>query len=252
MKIFGCFYSLSPLFSVLQGHKRASSDVSVASSEDEKIPLSPSILESVPEKVEPTVQVSTPTNVTVFENEVVTSFVEEPPAADDSVKEHEDVEEQPEHVEEKRPVEEPDAALAETDAAPEAPVQEMQRLVINVEDEKEVDNAELPTDSQENQEKASQDDMVEVNTPAEKEEDDEERYKHLKVTLILPEQYRDDSKENGEEVKGMNKTNGEDEKKVADKAKDDKENSSLELNLSISSFLSKSKEGGSISMQVRQ
>uniref|UniRef100_A0A3P8VRP6 non-specific serine/threonine protein kinase n=1 Tax=Cynoglossus semilaevis TaxID=244447 RepID=A0A3P8VRP6_CYNSE len=149
-----------------EGHKRASSDVSVASSEDEKIPLSPSILESVPEKVEPTVQVSTPTNVTVFENEVVTSFVEEPPAADDSVKEHEDVEEQPEHV-----------------------------------------------------------------------------------TLILPEQYRDDSKENGEEVKGMNKTNGEDEKKVADKAKDDKENSSLELNLSISSFLSKTKVPGTVSVQ---
>lgn len=37
---------------ILRGHKRASSDVSVGSSEDERLPQSPSILESVPEKIE--------------------------------------------------------------------------------------------------------------------------------------------------------------------------------------------------------
>uniref|UniRef100_A0A4W6D0J6 non-specific serine/threonine protein kinase n=1 Tax=Lates calcarifer TaxID=8187 RepID=A0A4W6D0J6_LATCA len=80
------------------------------------------------------------------------------------------------------------------------------------------------------------------------------RYKHLKVTLTLPEQDKVVPKE-------KDKINAEDEKKVPDKAKDDKErdsdsgsgsaadNSSVDLNLSISSFLSKSKEPGSVSIQ---
>ncbi|XP_032383098.1 serine/threonine-protein kinase 10 isoform X2 [Etheostoma spectabile] len=149
------------------GHKRAPSDVSVASSEDEKIPLSPSNLESVPEKVEPIVSVPTPTELPVANHVVDTGFVEE-----------------------------------------------------------------------------------------------EDRYKNLKVTLTLPEQDKGVPKEeNGEKLTEKESINAEDEKTVPDKAKDDKERdsdsgrgsaadtSSVDLNLSISSFLSKTKEPGSVSIQ---
>uniref|UniRef100_A0A8P4KMA0 non-specific serine/threonine protein kinase n=1 Tax=Dicentrarchus labrax TaxID=13489 RepID=A0A8P4KMA0_DICLA len=67
--------------------------------------------------------------------------------------------------------------------------------------------------------------------------------------------------ENGEKPTEKDKNNADDEKSVPDKAKDDKErdsdsgtgsaadNSSVDLNLSISSFLSKTKERGSVSIQ---
>uniref|UniRef100_A0AAQ5YZP8 non-specific serine/threonine protein kinase n=1 Tax=Amphiprion ocellaris TaxID=80972 RepID=A0AAQ5YZP8_AMPOC len=96
----------------------------------------------------------------------------------------------------------------------------------------------------------------------EKEEEEEDRYKHLKVTLTLPQQDKEVLKEeNGEKATEKDKINAEEEKTVPDKAKDDKErdsdsgsgsaadNSSVDLNLSISSFLSKTKEPGSVSIQ---
>uniref|UniRef100_A0A4W6CZJ8 non-specific serine/threonine protein kinase n=1 Tax=Lates calcarifer TaxID=8187 RepID=A0A4W6CZJ8_LATCA len=237
------------------GHKRAPSDVSVASSEDEKIPLSPSILESVPEKVEPVLPVPTPTDLTMPNNVVGTKeYTEEAPNTP------EDGEVEVKHVEEKLPEAEEDVASPEKETEPEAPVIEMQQLEIAVEDEKEVDTAEVPanqeaiTESSEVTEAPREKKMAvveESNTPAEEEED---QYKHLKVTLTLPEQDKVVPKE-------KDKINAEDEKKVPDKAKDDKErdsdsgsgsaadNSSVDLNLSISSFLSKSKEPGSVSIQ---
>ncbi|KAL1005906.1 hypothetical protein UPYG_G00065410 [Umbra pygmaea] len=68
-----------------RGHKRAASDASIASSEDEKVPQSPSasILESVPEKTEPVIptivkKIPEPNIVKPVENHVLdTSFVEE-------------------------------------------------------------------------------------------------------------------------------------------------------------------------------
>uniref|UniRef100_A0A669C965 non-specific serine/threonine protein kinase n=1 Tax=Oreochromis niloticus TaxID=8128 RepID=A0A669C965_ORENI len=84
----------------------------------------------------------------------------------------------------------------------------------------------------------------------------EDRYKHLKVTLTLPDQDNAVLKEEDGE-----KPTEKDEKTVPDRAKDDKErdsdsgngsaadNSSVDLNLSISSFLSKAKEAGSVSIQ---
>uniref|UniRef100_A0A669C5Q3 non-specific serine/threonine protein kinase n=1 Tax=Oreochromis niloticus TaxID=8128 RepID=A0A669C5Q3_ORENI len=164
------------------GHKRAPSDVSVGSSEDEKIPLSPSSLESVPEKAEPILPLPIPAELPVANHVVSTSSVEEPPAP------------------------------AAGEPAEEA-----------------------------------------LNTPEEEEED---RYKHLKVTLTLPDQDNAVLKEEDGE-----KPTEKDEKTVPDRAKDDKErdsdsgngsaadNSSVDLNLSISSFLSKAKEAGSVSIQ---
>ncbi|KAJ4944933.1 hypothetical protein JOQ06_013472 [Pogonophryne albipinna] len=193
-----------------EGHKRGPSDVSMASSEDEKIPLSPSILESVPEKVEPVVPLPRPTELPVDNHVVDTSFVEEPvaPAAEEPM---EETPKTPAEDEEEKAVEE-DVASPGPEPEPEAPAKEMQQLEIAAEDEKEVDTAEVPQ-----------------------------------------------SPENGE--KPSEKENAEDEKTVPDRAKDDKErdsdsgtgsaadNSSGDLNLSISSFLSKTKEPGSVSVQ---
>uniref|UniRef100_A0A8C5NED4 non-specific serine/threonine protein kinase n=1 Tax=Gouania willdenowi TaxID=441366 RepID=A0A8C5NED4_GOUWI len=61
------------------GHKRVASDVSVASSEDEKVPLSPSVLESVPEKAE------------LAQPVVESSFSEEPSPLEDVSSPLEDV-----------------------------------------------------------------------------------------------------------------------------------------------------------------
>ncbi|XP_049425823.1 STE20-like kinase b [Epinephelus fuscoguttatus] len=262
------------------GHKRAPSDVSVASSEDEKIPLSPSILESVPEKVEPIVSLPTPTELPVANHVVETSFVEEPtapPAVEhteetlDTPIEDEKVEETP--VEETPPEAAEDVASPEPETEPEAPAKEMQQLEIAVEDEKEVDTAEVPanpeanTESSEVTETPQEEKMAvveESNTPAveeEKEEEEDDRYKNLKVTLTLPEQNKVVPKDEEEKLTEKEKINAEDEKMVPDKAKDDKErdsdsgsvsaadNSSVDLNLSISSFLSKTKEPGSVSIQ---
>ncbi|KAG7238188.1 hypothetical protein INR49_031102, partial [Caranx melampygus] len=265
------------------GHKRAPSDVSVASSEDEKVPLSPSILESVPEKAEPVPlvpPVPTPTDVAEANIVVETSFVEETaaPAAEESPEEvpntpAEDGEVEKNPVKEKLPEVGAKDATPEKETEPELPVKEMQQFEIAVEDEKEVDTAEVPANQEAttgNSEvtEATLEEMVSVveesKTPAEeaKEEEDKERYKHLKVTLTLPEQDKVVSKEENEEKpREKDQINAEDEKKVPDKAKDEKErdsdsgsgsaadNSSIDLNLSISSFLSKTKEPGSVSIQ---
>ncbi len=224
----------------------------------------------------------TPTELPVANHVVDTSFVEDPaaPAAGEHMEETSDtpvedgeVDQKP--VEENLPEARVDVASPEPEANPEAPAKEMQQLEIAVEDEKEVDTAEVPantqpiTESSEVTEAPQEEKMAvveESNAPAEEEEEEEEeedQYKHLKVTLTLPEQDKVVPKEESEEKPTeKEKINAEDEKTVPDKAKDDKErdsdsgsgsaadNSSLDLNLSISSFLSKTKERGSVSIQV--
>uniref|UniRef100_A0A8C9ZJ55 non-specific serine/threonine protein kinase n=1 Tax=Sander lucioperca TaxID=283035 RepID=A0A8C9ZJ55_SANLU len=177
-------------------------------------------------------------------------------------------------VEEKPPEAGEDVASPqpEPEAEPEAPAKEMQQLEIAAEDEKEVDTAEVPanpqasTESPEVTEVPPEEKMAvveESNAQAEEEEEEEEdRYKNLKVTLTLPELDKGVPKEeNGEKPTEKESKNAEDEKTVPDKAQDDKERdsdsgrgsaadtSSVDLNLSISSFLSKTKEPGSVSIQ---
>lgn len=215
----------------------------------------------------------TPTELPVANHVVDTSFVEEPaaPAAAEHMEETlntpvEDGEVVQTPEEEKPPEAGEDVASPEPETEP--PAKEMQQLEIAVEDEKEVDTAEVPANPQSSEvTEAPQEEKMAVveesNTPAEEEEEEEERYKNLKVTLTLPEQDNVVLKEeNGEKPTEKEKVNAEDEKTVPDKAKDDKErdsdsgsgsvadNSSVDLNLSISSFLSKTKEPGSVSVQV--
>ncbi|XP_058497627.1 STE20-like kinase b [Solea solea] len=238
------------------GHKRAPSDVSITSSEDEKIPLSPSILESVPEKVEPILHVPTPTDITVAKDVVDSSFVGEP-VTEEHTMQAENAVGQQKHVDEEPSVAEGDVASPEKETAPEEEVKELQQLEITVVDEQQVDTAQTTP------EEAAQEDKEESDTLTE-EEEEEDRYKHLKVSLTLPEQHNIVSnEENGERPGDDDKINAEDETKVPDKAKDEKErdsdlgrgssavNSNTELNLSISSFLSKTKEPASVSKDTK-
>lgn len=210
-----------------------------------------------------------PADLPVANHVVSTSFVEEPaapapaPAAAEPAEEALNTPVKDEEAE-KKPVEEevPEVPLADIsppESEPETPAKELQQLELAVEDEKEVDTAEDEERSQVTE--ASQEEKMpiteEANTPAEKEEEEEDRYKHLKVTLTLPDQDNAVLKEEDGE-----KPTEKDEKTVPDRAKDNKErdsdsgnssaadNSSVDLNLSISSFLSKAKEAGSVSIQV--
>uniref|UniRef100_A0A665VW11 non-specific serine/threonine protein kinase n=1 Tax=Echeneis naucrates TaxID=173247 RepID=A0A665VW11_ECHNA len=102
-----------------------------------------------------------------------------------------------------------------------------------------IESSEVPEAPLEEKEAA----MEESSTPVE----EEDHYKHLKVTMTLPEQDKVlPQEENGEKPADKDKMNAEDEKKVPEKAKDEKEkdsdsgsgsaadNSSTDLNLSIS------------------
>ncbi|XP_062284082.1 STE20-like kinase b [Scomber scombrus] len=253
------------------GHKRAPSDASVASSEDEKIPLSPSILESVPEKLEPVPPVPipaptpAPAELPVGNHVLDASFIEEPPApaAEEQTNTPvEDGQKEEKPVEEKLPEAGVDVASPEPQTEPEALVKEMEQLEIAADDEKEVDTAEDPADPETPE--APQEDKTpaveESQTPAEEKEKEKEKeeeedpYKHLNVTLTLP--TKDEKEQNGEKPKEKVEINTENEKSIPDKAKDNKEKdsdsgrgSAADLNLSISSFLSKTKEPGSVSVQ---
>lgn len=253
---------------VPQGHKRAPSDASVASSEDEKICLSPTLLESVPEKTETILPAATPTELPGADS------VEEPPAPPDggplkqttnAPLDNGDVYQKA--VEEKLlPAGEDAASLeTETEAEPTAPVSQMHHLEITAADtkeveaeEKEVDTGEiLPTEQASSpMSEVSEEKMEESESPTE----EEEQYQHLKVTLTLPEQNKIVPKEeNKEKPTGKDNVNTSDEQ-VPDKAKDSRmrdsggvsasDNRNMDLNLSISSFLSKAKEPASVSVQV--
>lgn len=246
-----------------QGHKRAPSDVSVASSEDEKIPLSPSILESVPEKVEPILPVPPLPTVPEPNTVISTSFVEEPVAPTAGMPNEKTSNTPVEDESVEQTAEEKELRGAGEDVASPEPAKEMQQLKITAEDEKEADTAELPAHTQANVESSEVTETVAVEESNAQEEKEEDQYKHLKVTLTLPEQQNVVPKEeNREKPTDKDHIMADNEKQVVDKAKDEKErdsdsgrgsatdNNSVDLNLSISSFLSKTKEPGSVSIQV--
>lgn len=248
---------------VPQGHKRAPSDASVASSEDEKICLSPTLLESVPEKMEAILPATTPTELSAAD------AVAEPSGGPlkrttNAPLDNGDVYQKA--LEENPLPEVEDAASPETEAEPTAPVAQMHHLEITAADtrkveveEKELGSGEiLPTEQASSPMSEVSDEKTEESESPTEEED---QYKHLKVTLTLPEQNKVVPKEeNVEKPAGKDNinTNGE---KVHDKTKDARmrdsysgvpatDNRNIDLNLSISSFLSKAKEPASVSGQV--
>lgn len=191
-------------------------------------------------------------------------------------------------VEEKPPPGGVDAASPGTEVEPVAPVTQMHHLEITAKDnkevevqekdvymeEKEVDVEEKEVDGEEKEvdtgeilpnEQASrpmsevrEDRMEESESPT-KEED---QYNHLKVTLTLPEHNKVVPKEETEEKPTGKDNINMNEEKIPDKTKDARmrdsypgsvsatDNRNVDLNLSISSFLSKAKEPASVSIQV--
>ncbi|XP_024259424.1 serine/threonine-protein kinase 10 [Oncorhynchus tshawytscha] len=298
-----------------RGHKRAPSDASVASSEDEKLPQSPSasILESLPEKAEPVIptpqiieKVREPSGVKPEENLVVdTGFVEEPAVTAEVEKmdetlgapingetteasekpvevteEEEKVQEitevsptEPSEITSSEPAEKPAEPQPEgtvSNAAVTIADKEMEQLAISNQHEKEVDPAELQTneitaEGSEAKEEPTGDKMEVEEEPA-----NEELSREAKVTVTTPEETKVDDKltpaspavwkeEEAEKERVEYKPTAETGTPV--KSKDEKErdsdsrsssaadNGSIDMNLSISSFLTKTKEPGPLSIQ---
>uniref|UniRef100_A0A674APR6 non-specific serine/threonine protein kinase n=1 Tax=Salmo trutta TaxID=8032 RepID=A0A674APR6_SALTR len=297
------------------GHKRAPSDASVASSEDEKLPQSPSasILESLPEKAEPVIltpqiveKVPEPSVVKPEENLVVdASFVEEPAvpaevekmdetlgvpingetteASEKPVEVKEEDEKVPE-ITEVSPTEPSEIASSEpaeksAEPQPEETVsnaevtvadKEMEQLAISNQDEKEVDTAEVQTNEITAEGSEAKEEPTEDKMEVEEEPANEEPSREAKVTVTNPEETKVEDKltpaspavwkeEEGEKERVEYKPTAETGTPV--KSKDEKErdsdsgscsaadNGSTDMNLSISSFLTKTKEPGPLSIQ---
>ncbi|XP_056312534.1 STE20-like kinase b [Danio aesculapii] len=224
----------------LLGHKRAPSDASVGSSEDEKLPHSPSTLESVPEKIE---EVSVPKladdNITAEikkeeeplktdENHVVDT------ATSQSNKQEHKTEGEPEVV----PLETP----AEVIIQPAKPDGEKLE-----EEKKKLGNGELvqkepasdvcsPTDK----EKAVIEESSKAAAPSSSVPEVEEKKK---------EKLEDEQKQNQSPVKPRYVKKEDSDSGISSTTDTSSNSSSIDLNLSISSFISKSKEMGTNSQQ---
>ncbi|XP_045074313.1 serine/threonine-protein kinase 10 [Coregonus clupeaformis] len=287
-----------------RGHKRALSDASVASSEDEKFPQSPSasILESLPEKAEPVIptpqiveKIPEPSVVKPEENHVVdTSFVEEPTAPAEVEKMDEtlnvsingettetseklvEVKEEEENVpeiSEVTPTEPSEIASSEPAQKPAEPHpegtisnaevttvdKEMEQLAISNQDEKEVDTAEVQTIEVTAEAK---DEPTEDKMEVEEEPANEEPSREAKVTVTTPEEtpaspavqkeeegkrvvYKPTAEETGTPVKSKDEKERDSDSGSSSAA----DNGSIDMNLSISSFLTKTKEPGTLSIQ---
>ncbi|XP_045074205.1 serine/threonine-protein kinase 10-like [Coregonus clupeaformis] len=287
-----------------RGHKRALSDASVASSEDEKFPQSPSasILESLPEKAEPVIptpqiveKIPEPSVVKPEENHVVdTSFVEEPtvPAevekmdetlsvsingetteTSEKLVEVKEEEENVPEIAEVTPTEPSEIASSEPAEKPAEPHpegtisnaevttvdKEMEQLAISNQDEKEVDTAEVQTIEVTAEAK---DEPTEDKMEVEEEPANEEPSREAKVTVTTPEEtpaspavqkeeegkrvvYKPTAEEIGTPVKSKDEKERDSDSGSSSAA----DNGSIDMNLSISSFLTKTKEPGTLSIQ---
>lgn len=174
-----------------------------------------------------------------------------------------------------------DAASPGMEVEPVAPVTQMHHLEITANDnkdaevqekevdvekkevdieEKEVDTGEILPNEQAStpMSEVSEDRMEESESPTE----EEDQYNHLKVTLTLPEHNTVVPKEETEKKPTGKDNINMNEEKIPDKTKDARmrdsysesvsatDNRNVDMNLSISSFLSKAKEPASVSVQV--
>uniref|UniRef100_A0A8C2EHW3 non-specific serine/threonine protein kinase n=1 Tax=Cyprinus carpio TaxID=7962 RepID=A0A8C2EHW3_CYPCA len=231
------------LYNLIRGHKRAPSDASVGSSEDEKLPQSPSTLESVPEKIE---EASTPK---LPDDNVITGIKkeEEPLKVDEN---HiEDVAEpgSKEQAVEVSPKESQEPKAEEKPVEPETPADtedqtEEQRAKPDgekLEEKKEVvGNGELIKE-------VSASDISSLETPTEP--DEPIPTSPLKEEESIGEKEKPELVEKPSPGKPRYVKKQDSDSGISSSA----DNSSIDLNLSISSFISKSKEPGTISQQVR-
>uniref|UniRef100_A0A8C9ZQE2 non-specific serine/threonine protein kinase n=1 Tax=Sander lucioperca TaxID=283035 RepID=A0A8C9ZQE2_SANLU len=206
------------------GHKRAPSDASVASSEDDKVPPTPSMLESVTEKTEAE-RAEDRTSDKLSDEGLGTSEVdktEEEKLNEVSDASNEDLKEAIESQPEEKPE---DEATKEA----EQPGQENQtKGEVDLEEQ-------APTESKNG-----------VSDEAKDTSDDSEQVIPFKESPVK----EDEEKATHADESISQDTVSPDLEKDSDSGSSSAaDSSSLDLNLSISSFLSKSKEGGSVSMQ---
>uniref|UniRef100_A0A8C1E250 non-specific serine/threonine protein kinase n=1 Tax=Cyprinus carpio carpio TaxID=630221 RepID=A0A8C1E250_CYPCA len=208
---------------LLPGHKRAPSDASVGSSEDEKLPQSPSTLESVPEKIEDVATHRPPDDhvITGIKTEQEPLKVDEnhiEDVAEPGYKEQQPVEVSPKESQELKAEEmsvEPPAdsiVQSEEQRKPEGEKLEEEKEVVG----NAVPDEPIPTSP------LKEDESVEEKEKPELEE---------KQSPVKPRYVKKQDSDSG----------------ISSSA----DNSSIDLNLSISSFISKSKEPGTVSQQVR-
>lgn len=239
-----------PFMKLLPGHKRASSDISIGSSEDEKLSQSPSTLEAVPEKNEefgvPKNPVMDLSNDRMAEPEIsklelndIPNVPEEPSAEEPAKESGSNVKAQ-EQGDEKKIVE----------IKPELPSSPL-NILEPQEQVKKVDNVVDPTVDNMTDIQNMKDELAPANS-----------FKQGEEPVALPEEK---PKPPTSPVKEENKGEAEDKKSSPENESPAKprfqkkvsgsgsaaNNSNIDLNLSISSFISKSKEAGSVGMQVR-
>ncbi|XP_026059525.1 serine/threonine-protein kinase 10-like [Carassius auratus] len=229
---------------LLRGHKRAPSDASIGSSEDEKLPQSPSTLESVPEKIEEASTAKPPDdNVTtgikkeeeplkVGENHI--EDVAEPGSKEQGVEVSPKESQEPKaEVEPVKPETPADTVVPteEQRAKPDGEIPEGEKEVVgNGELIKEMSTSDISS-----LETPTEPDGPIATSPLKEEESVEEKEKPELVEKPSPVKPRYVKKEDSDS--GISSS---------------ADNSSIDLNLSISSFISKSKEPGTISQQDKK
>ncbi|KAK7165839.1 hypothetical protein R3I93_005805 [Phoxinus phoxinus] len=226
---------------LLRGHKRAPSDASVGSSEDEKLPQSPSTLESVPEKIE---EVATPKLPDA--NIIAGKKMEEEPLKVDenhirdvtvSGSKEQAVEEESQEPKAEEKAVEAEVVLPETPA--DTTVQRVEQPAKpdgeKLEEKKEaVGNGELIKE-------VPASDMASVETPTEPTKQAEP----VREVEKAEEKEKPAMAEKQSPVKPRYMKKQDSDSGISSMA----DSSSIDLNLSISSFISKSKEPGTISQQ---
>ncbi|TRY65945.1 hypothetical protein DNTS_012349, partial [Danionella cerebrum] len=184
------------------GHKRAPSDASVGSSEDEKLPLSPSALESVLEKIEEVALPKPPVEDSTCDIKKEEENLETPGSEEKAMQETKA---------EEKPEEETSVQVEEQPAKPDGEkLEEQQDVLGNGELKQEVTPADVSTPTEEQ----VLEEPVKVNSGA----------KEDKMSPVKPRYVKKQDSDSG----------------ISSSA----ENSSIDLNLSISSFISKSKDRG--------
>lgn len=221
---------------LIPGHKRASSDISIGSSEDEKLSQSPSTLEAVPEKNEEFGVPKSPTAEPEISNSIPNvpePSTEEP--AEESVSNMKPQDQEDENVVEIKP-DVPSTPLHILESP-----EEMKNMGDKVGPA--VDNVTVikNMDAAVKDELTPENSIKQVDGPIAVPEE-----KPMPLTSPVKEQDKGEtpSPENESPLKPRFQKKASGSGSAAD-------NSSIDLNLSISSFINKSKEAGSISVQVR-
>uniref|UniRef100_A0A8C1WU57 non-specific serine/threonine protein kinase n=1 Tax=Cyprinus carpio TaxID=7962 RepID=A0A8C1WU57_CYPCA len=222
---------------LLPGHKRAPSDASVGSSEDEKLPQSPSTLESVPEKIEEVATHRPPDDHVITE----IKMEQEPLKVDENhiedVAEPGYKEQQPVEV---SPKESQELKVEEMSVEPPAD------SIVQSEEQRKPEGEKL----EEEKEVVGNGKLIkEVSAPTEPIKqavpDEPLPTSSLKEDESVEEKEKPELEEKQSPVKPRYVKKQDSDSGISSSA----DNSSIDLNLSISSFISKSKEPGTVSQQ---